>query len=62
MILYVLVNLLSDSHKDHAANLIMHGDANNRWFDKVFQFIVCSNGRVGINGEHSPLDAPAVSR
>lgn len=31
--------------------------AQNRWFDKVFQIIVANNGRAGLNGEHSPVDA-----
>ncbi|KAJ3038609.1 hypothetical protein HDV00_000453 [Rhizophlyctis rosea] len=37
---------------------IFHGfNAKNRWFDKTLQLIVGSNGRAGVNGEHSPADA-----
>jgi carnitine O-acetyltransferase len=42
---------------DEQAFHIIGGDANNRWFDKVCQLIIFSNGKAGINGEHSPLDA-----
>ncbi|KAJ3340802.1 Carnitine O-acetyltransferase mitochondrial [Gonapodya sp. JEL0774] len=35
-----------------------HGfDSRNRWADKELQFIVASNGRAGMMGEHSPSDA-----
>lgn len=33
-----------------------------RWFDKMFQLIFFKNGRAGLNGEHTPLDAPALVR
>ncbi|KAI9319380.1 acyltransferase ChoActase/COT/CPT [Dichotomocladium elegans] len=37
---------------------IFHGrNAHNRWFDKALQVIVENNGRAGVNGEHSPVDA-----
>ncbi|CAG8718472.1 5291_t:CDS:2, partial [Dentiscutata erythropus] len=37
---------------------IFHGfDGHNRWFDKEMSIIVDSNGRAGMNGEHSPCDA-----
>ncbi|CAG8509740.1 1973_t:CDS:10 [Racocetra persica] len=37
---------------------IFHGvDGHNRWFDKSMSIIVDSNGRAGMNGEHSPCDA-----
>ncbi|KAL1923113.1 uncharacterized protein VTP21DRAFT_9489 [Calcarisporiella thermophila] len=37
---------------------LFHGlDAHNRWFDKAFQLIVENNGRAGVNGEHTPVDA-----
>ena len=31
--------------------------AQNRWFDKSMNLVVEPNGRAGINGEHSPVDA-----
>jgi carnitine O-acetyltransferase len=30
---------------------------HNRWFDKSMTLVVEPNGRAGINGEHSPVDA-----
>ena len=30
---------------------VLHGDGNNRWFDKSFQFIVGKNGKFAVNGE-----------
>ena len=43
----------------HAA---LHGDGDNRWFDKSFQFIVGKNGKVAVNGEHAGLDGYPVHR
>ncbi|KAG0205422.1 Carnitine O-acetyltransferase mitochondrial [Mortierella sp. GBA30] len=39
-----------------------HGDGASRWFDKCFQLIVFANGRAGLNGEHSKMDATPTSR
>ncbi|KAF8985010.1 Carnitine O-acetyltransferase mitochondrial [Entomortierella lignicola] len=39
-----------------------HGDGESRWFDKCFQLIVFANGRAGMNGEHSKMDATPTSR
>lgn len=38
------------------------GDANNRWYDKLITHIIYRNGRMGANGEHSPLDAPISAK
>lgn len=38
------------------ARALLHGDGENRWFDKTSQFIVFSDGRAGFMGEHSPMD------
>lgn len=32
-------------------------NGRNRWFDKPLQFIFTNNGKVGLNGEHTPSDA-----
>ncbi|CAG8659635.1 7441_t:CDS:2, partial [Acaulospora morrowiae] len=32
-------------------------NCHNRWFDKAMSIVVESNGRAGMNGEHSPCDA-----
>ncbi|KHN72585.1 Carnitine O-palmitoyltransferase 1, liver isoform [Toxocara canis] len=51
-----------DSSKlDHWACNLLHGNANDRWYDKSFNFIVYKNGRMGINAEHSWGDAPVVA-
>ncbi|KAI9364522.1 acyltransferase ChoActase/COT/CPT [Zopfochytrium polystomum] len=48
---------------DTAHQQIFHNfDARNRWFDKTLHLIVASNGRAGLNGEHSPLDAIVPGR
>ena len=40
------------------AKNVFHGfDGHNRWFDKSISVIVTNDGRLGINGEHSPCDA-----
>ncbi len=33
--------------------LMMHGRGNDRWFEKSFCLIVGTNGRIGLNVEHS---------
>lgn len=40
-----------------ASRALLTGDARNRFFDKVIQVVVFANGRAGMNGEHSPIDA-----
>ncbi|KAM9312899.1 carnitine O-palmitoyltransferase 1, muscle isoform [Gastrophryne carolinensis] len=42
------------------AKSLLHGNCYNRWFDKSFNLIVFSNGRLGLNAEHSWADAPVV--
>ncbi|KAJ3369259.1 hypothetical protein HDU91_007380 [Kappamyces sp. JEL0680] len=45
------------------AKLVFHSyDGHNRWFDKSLTIVVSNDGRVGLNGEHSPCDAlvPAI--
>lgn len=37
---------------------MLHGKGYDRWFDKSFTLIVCANGMVGFNAEHSWADAP----
>ncbi len=39
------------------AQMLFHGNINDRWFDKCLQLIVAPNGAVGANVEHAPLDA-----
>lgn len=37
------------------------GRGHNRWFDKSITFVVESNGKCHLSGEHSPCDALTVS-
>jgi Choline/Carnitine o-acyltransferase len=48
-----------DSWADEGQHLI-HGDGTTLWFDKSLTLVFFSNGRMGINGEHSWGDAPVV--
>ncbi|KAF9414228.1 Carnitine O-acetyltransferase mitochondrial, partial [Entomortierella beljakovae] len=53
----------SDRDIDVSHHNIFHANnAHNRWFDKSMQFIFESNGRCGINGEHTPADAVIPGR
>eukprot|EP00698_Gefionella_okellyi_P009044 TRINITY_DN2269_c0_g1_i2.p1 TRINITY_DN2269_c0_g1~~TRINITY_DN2269_c0_g1_i2.p1 ORF type:complete len:559 (-),score=140.13 TRINITY_DN2269_c0_g1_i2:28-1704(-) len=46
---------------DDAGHRVLGGQPDNRWYDKVVQFVVLADGRAGLNGEHSPLDALATA-
>jgi len=48
------------SDSDAAGKLCLAGNAGNRWLDKIFNLIVFSNGRGGLIGEHTPIDAPTA--
>lgn len=39
---------------------LLHGDGRSFWFDKSFCLMVFSDGRCGINAEHSWADAPVI--
>ncbi|KAL5526743.1 hypothetical protein ACEPAF_8468 [Sanghuangporus sanghuang] len=43
--------------KSHLHNVRSGLNARNRWFDKGITLIVENNGRAGMMGEHSPVDA-----
>jgi carnitine O-acetyltransferase len=48
---------------DISHHQIFHNfNAENRWFDKAIQLVVASNGRAGVNGEHTPADAVIPGR
>lgn len=43
---------------------MLHGNytnAGNRWHDKTIQFVVGSEGEVGLTYEHSPADGPPIA-
>ncbi|KAK2147018.1 hypothetical protein LSH36_573g01026 [Paralvinella palmiformis] len=46
------------SKLDKFGHSMLHGKGYDRWFDKSFTVVVCANGRIGFNGEHSWADAP----
>ncbi|KAF9172658.1 Carnitine O-acetyltransferase mitochondrial [Mortierella sp. AD011] len=52
----------SPSTPEEFSRACWHGDGASRWFDKCFQLIVFANGRAGMNGEHSKMDATPTSR
>ncbi|KAG0241985.1 Carnitine O-acetyltransferase mitochondrial, partial [Mortierella sp. GBA43] len=52
----------SPSTSEEFSRACWHGDGSSRWFEKCFQLIVFANGRAGMNGEHSKMDATPTSR
>lgn len=49
------------SKLDAYCKWLLHGNGNNRWYDKSFNLIVMRNGKAGLNVEHSWADAPVIS-
>ncbi|KAJ3053646.1 hypothetical protein HK097_003759 [Rhizophlyctis rosea] len=46
------------SNIDYHARNVFHGrGGHNRWFDKAISVVVSADGKLGLNGEHSPCDA-----
>lgn len=41
---------------------MLHGKGFDRWFDKTITFVVCKNGQIGFNAEHSWADAPILAQ
>ncbi|XP_059169843.1 carnitine O-palmitoyltransferase 1, liver isoform-like isoform X2 [Physella acuta] len=50
------------SKLDRYGKAMIHGKGYDRWFDKSFTFVVCSNGKIGFNAEHSWADAPLMAQ
>ncbi|XP_061434655.1 carnitine O-palmitoyltransferase 1, liver isoform-like [Lethenteron reissneri] len=50
----------SPSSLDRYAKSLLHGNCDDRWFDKSFTLVVYANGKMGLNAEHSWADAPIV--
>ncbi|XP_067674607.1 carnitine O-palmitoyltransferase 1, liver isoform-like isoform X2 [Haliotis asinina] len=46
---------------DRFGKAMLHGKGYDRWFDKSFTLVVCSNGHIGFNAEHSWADAPIMA-
>ncbi|KAI3657124.1 hypothetical protein MP638_003947 [Amoeboaphelidium occidentale] len=51
-----------DDYHSAYRNMAHAGDGFNRWYDKAISIICMSNGKGGMNGEHSPCDALIPSR
>jgi carnitine O-palmitoyltransferase 2 len=45
---------------EQTSRLMLHGDAQNRWWDKSFNLIVAPNGSAAISWEHAWGDGVAV--
>ncbi len=39
---------------------MLHGDGRTLWFDKSFSLLIFSDGKLGLNAEHSWGDAPVI--
>ena len=37
---------------DDFGRAMLHGKGHDRWYDKSFNIVVMSNGRIGFNAEH----------
>jgi carnitine O-acetyltransferase len=48
--------------REEVGRACWHGDGENRWFDTSLQFIVFENGKAGLCGEHSLMDATPTAR
>ncbi|KAG1666869.1 Carnitine O-palmitoyltransferase 2, mitochondrial [Nymphon striatum] len=46
----------------YLAHQMLHGNADNRWFDKSFQLIIDQSGTASVNFEHSWGDGVAILR
>ncbi|XP_045131359.1 carnitine O-palmitoyltransferase 2, mitochondrial-like isoform X2 [Portunus trituberculatus] len=51
--------VLGDDH-EKMYHTFLHGDGNNRWFDKSFSLICTADGQLALNFEHSWGDGVAV--
>jgi len=58
----VCLDDVTPSSPNEVSKVLLHGDGRNRWFDKSLQLIIASNGKSGINMEHSGLDGHTVLR
>jgi carnitine O-acetyltransferase len=52
----------SPTTRKDVARQMLHGDGRNRFWDKSFQIVVTSNGKMGYVGEHSMTDGMTTTR
>ncbi|KAJ6642115.1 Carnitine O-palmitoyltransferase 1, liver isoform [Pseudolycoriella hygida] len=45
---------------DNQARMLLHGNGNDRWFDKSFTLVITSDAQFGLNIEHSWSDGPII--
>jgi carnitine O-acetyltransferase len=64
ILLLVLEDDPSPPHprSSEAAELMLHGAAGNRWFDKSIQLVVAANGVAGFCMEHAGFDGSTAQR
>jgi hypothetical protein len=48
------------STKEEVARLSHGGTCRDKWFDKSFTAVIFDNARVGVNAEHTPVDAMTI--
>ena len=58
--LQVILDENSFTDLTERSKYLLHGDGRSFWFDKSFCLMVFSDGRCGINAEHSWADAPVI--
>lgn len=56
----VCLDDVAPSSATQACDQLLHGNRENRWFDKAVSFIVAADGTAGFNGEHCRLDGTTV--
>ncbi|KAK3094953.1 hypothetical protein FSP39_008296 [Pinctada imbricata] len=60
-IFFVVLDWRSFKSMSERATFLMCGDGQSIWFDKTFTLISFSDGRIGLNCEHSFADAPILA-
>lgn len=59
-VFHVVLETKSFDSWSERGKYLLHGDGASIWFDKSFNAIFFSNGRMGVNAEHSWGDAPIL--
>ncbi|XP_050397070.1 carnitine O-palmitoyltransferase 1, liver isoform [Patella vulgata] len=59
----IFISLETTCYEDMSerAKFLLHGDGKNIWFEKSINLLFFTDGRVGLNCEHSFADAPVVA-
>lgn len=59
---YYSLEKSSQSELNSFSGRMLHGKGYDRWFDKSFNLVICKNGQIGFNAEHSWADAPIMAQ